>query len=689
MSSNVHATIPVALKAQGGYFAMTCTREVHLQHSAAYADSDLEPIPAADVARMESGHVKEAAVATQWDGELNFTIASEKMLAAASGTADFDTNVVACTPLFSGVDAFAVPQCDRTAASKTLREVLTMAALAAGVPLVWNARLPVAGQRISEPDFLVRASDAPKANGKWAYRPGDVKDAKAFEGSSGPNKYPVSTFASPGYETAKRRVVDEGTPKLKHSLQLAHYHVHLSAFGHQATGSRVWGAIIGREGMLVWRDLAEASVSYVNRSTSAKESMSPLAIYRQEFDHRILVANAALDPDADALAGPELKDECGSCPWRTVCHDELVDMDHVTLLPGITPARAKVHYAAGVTTRRQLAGLHWETARALDAGVDVAGLLANLAGADLSAPAETLLPGRAGRAALAKCGLATVADVAGLDARTASAYAGVKTSGLADAVDAARVSKAGKVHLARGVQRLEVPRADIELDVDMENEAGGIIYLWGTRLVVRHDGLRIPGPAYRPFATFIGGDSAGEAEAFAGMWAWMHALKTMAATSGLTFKAYCYTGAEARCMRALVTRHAGVRGIPTSDELEEFLASDVWVDMYPVVAKQLVWPTENLTLKSTAKWARFSWRDSDASGDSSTVWYTHAVSSPDPAERAASQRRLLEYNEDDVIATYHLRDWLSRLASARQPGEKLPNVKALGSRFARQSRKAA
>jgi predicted RecB family nuclease len=679
---------PVTISPKGGYFDSSCARKVHLEHDAAYADSELEPIPAADQARMDAGHVREALVAEMWADAVEFTSATPKMLTIADeSTLSFEKKVTKLSPLMADTKAFSVPSCDRSAASKSRREVLTMAALDAGVSLVWNARLPAAGPRISEPDFLVRAGDAPKPNGKWAYRPGDVKDAAAFGGSAAASKYPLSSLVDYTYEDAKRVAKHTGTPKLKHTRQLAHYHVHLAEFGHESTGAKLWGAIFGREDVLVWRDLNEACHLHLDRGTGERRRMSALEIYLQEFGWRVDVAIAASDPSAEAMVGPEKKSECGSCPWREVCRDEMLEMDHITLLAGVTPERARVHYAAGITSRAELARLDWATAKVLDAGVDVAAMLANSVGAFPGDAAETLLPGRGGRAALEKAGLVTVADVLALDVKTAQAYAGLKTSGLADAIDKARVAKVGKVHLARGVEKLVVPRADIELDVDMENQAGGIIYLWGTRLVIRHENLRIPGPGYRPFATFGVDDYEGEANAFAGMWSWMQSLRTLAAQSGLTFKAYCYTGAEVRCMRHLVKEYAGMRGIPSSEELEEFIDSEEWVDLYTIVESNLVWPTEDLGLKSLAKWARHSWRDTDASGDSSTVWYTEATTDPDEATRDAAQRRLLEYNEDDVVATWVLRDWLTRLATARQPGQKLPNVASLESRFARRVRR--
>ena len=136
-------------------------------------------------------------------------------------------------------------------------------------------------------------------------------------------------------------------------------------------------------------------------------------------------------------------------------------------------------------------------------------------------------------------------------------------------------------------------------------------------------------------------------------------------------------------MRHLVKKHAGVPGIPTSEELEAFIASDHWVDLSIAVKNQLVWPTLDLSLKSVAKWARHSWRDTDASGDSSTVWHYEAVHGETEEIRDAARQRLLDYNEDDVIATWVLREWLSKLSKARDPKSRVPVLSSLDSRFMR------
>ena len=39
-------------------------------------------------------------------------------------------------------------------------------------------------------------------------------------------------------------------------------------------------------------------------------------------------------------------------------------------------------------------------------------------------------------------------------------------------------------------------------------------------------------------------------------------------------------------------------------------------------------------------------------------WFADAVHAPGPAERDQARVRVLEYNEDDVRATWHLRRWL-------------------------------
>jgi hypothetical protein len=209
------------------------------------------------------------------------------------------------------------------------------------------------------------------------------------------------------------------------------------------------GGIIGREGVIVWHDLTREMYRHQVLGTTGA-----LAYYDHEFGNRVMIAKAARR--GESLTGPEWKGECASCQFRTTCHDELrIDLDHITLLPGVTPDRARTHYARGVKTVAELARLDHATARLIDAGVDVASAITQAALLD-GATQVAEFCNAADAAKFAASGIHTAADLSSLDDRTA-AYSGTKVWNLADTVDRARVAKVGKVHLARG--ELCQPRA--------------------------------------------------------------------------------------------------------------------------------------------------------------------------------------------------------------------------------------
>ena len=111
--------------------------------------------------------------------------------------------------------------------------------------------------------------------------------------------------------------------------------------------------------------------------------------------------------------------------------------------------------------------------------------------------------------------------------------------------------------------------------------------------------------------------------------------------------------------RALRSRD---EALPSTRVLDRFFASDEWVDLHQIVADQIL--TEGpLGLKVLATRAGFAWRDEDPSGEASMAWFEEAASGDE-----AARRRLLEYNEDDVLATRALRDWLDG------PARSLPHL---------------
>jgi len=115
--------------------------------------------------------------------------------------------------------------------------------------------------------------------------------------------------------------------------------------------------------------------------------------------------------------------------------------------------------------------------------------------------------------ALAALGLHSVGDLEAIDARTLE----VCTAGAANAAGQIELARArvgtAPAYRKRGVDVLTVPRADIEIDVDMENINDGC-YLWGA-LVTDHrvgDG----GACYVAFASWDPDVEAGEQLAFRG-----------------------------------------------------------------------------------------------------------------------------------------------------------------------------
>jgi hypothetical protein len=50
-----------------------------------------------------------------------------------------------------------------------------------------------------------------------------------------------------------------------------------------------------------------------------------------------------------------------------------------------------------------------------------------------------------------------------------------------------------------------------------------------------------------------------------------------------------------------------------------------------------------------------------------------------------AKQKLLDYNEDDVAATWHLREWLSSLTKKGANENRIKNVATLDARFDRKS----
>ncbi len=223
------------------------------------------------------------------------------------------------------------------------------------------------------------------------------------------------------------------------------------------------------------------------------------------------------------------------------------------------------------------------------------------------------------------------------------------------------------VPLVRLGRRAAIRRADVELDVDAESYGEDGAYLWGATLSGADVGLP---HGYRSFVTWDPLPTARQGAVFGEFFAYLLRVRAAAARRGLTFAAFCYARqAEERWMMGLSRRYAGQPGIPDAAAVTAFCASDQWVDVLLEIRRQFIVPG-SLRLKELAGTVGFRWRDPEPGGENSMAWYREAV---DPGNVRARQmvERLLRYNEDDVLATLAVRDWITA------HGAELPTVAEL------------
>ncbi|MGX9296273.1 TM0106 family RecB-like putative nuclease [Tsukamurella paurometabola] len=227
---------------------------------------------------------------------------------------------------------------------------------------------------------------------------------------------------------------------------------------------------------------------------------------------------------------------------------------------------------------------------------------------------------------------------------------------IADLRAMARAWRDGQV-LVRRRPEVKVRRADVEVDVDMESYQEYGAYLWGTWL--RRDGVDL---GYRPFVTWEPVPTRDEARSFAEFWAFLMDRRAEAHAAGKTFAAYCYSqNAENKWLLASADRFAGEPGVPPRRAVEEFIASPEWVDMFDAVGDAFL-SLEGRGLKKVAPVAGFQWRDAEAGGEASMLWYRVGVGIDAgfaDEDRAVQRQRILDYNEDDVKATAALRAFMS------------------------------
>lgn len=512
------------------------------------------------------------------------------------------------------------------------------------------------GRRVGRPDMLVVARGG-------GYRAVEVKHHRVLDpiapGSSGVPAL-ASSIDMPVFDDAVSDDLFSARRRLDDLLQLAHYQRILEAAGLAAEGGR-WGGVLGTEGRIVWFDLDEPM--WRAGGLGGRAAMqSSIERYDVEFELRLRIIAAAQahrdDPAVDLLAAPVRIAECNACPWWEYCRSRLeAGSGDVSLLPRVGWREWSIHRQHGVFDRAGLARLDYRTARLVCAGVDVPEFQRLVDGLEDDTPISDLgvvVRAKTHLARLEEEGVMTFGDLMALDQRTAS-YHGCGMSWLPEQIDLARAALGpSPVYRRRGADRIVVPRADVEVDVDMENIEEGV-YLWGALHTIRNSDAAPS--TYHAFVTWDSLTLGGELQNFEEFWSWLLDVRAGARRRGLMFRAYCYNAsAENTYLKKL-----GL-GLGRFEEVIEFIQSEEWVDLLRTVDGQLITGTGS-GLKAIAPLTGFRWEVEDPGGAVSMVQYDVASCPEETAERSAARDWLLTYNRGDVEATLAIRDWLESSAS--------------------------
>ena len=524
----------------------------------------------------------------------------------------------------------------------------TVAALRDEAPVVVAGSLPIdgAGRRAGRPDVLVRTADG--------YVPVDVKHHLTLNAEEEEEAL-VSSLAQPFTGAMGPRV---GWDLRKHkddALQLAHYRRMLESSGFGG-GSR-WAGIIGKEKVVTWYDLDAPMWQTPAKSDGKKrKTRTTMDVYDFEFAFRLDISAVARrmldDPSEKRLVVPVRCGDCPSCPWHDYCFEELeAGSGDPSLLPGIGYRPWRVLREHGITDREGVAQLDYFTARLASEGVKLSRLWEEASVVYANTPVTELIPkAKKQLSVLEEHGVATAGDV--IDRVESEEIELCDSRFVARAIINARAAlHQAPVLRLPDVSTDEVPRADIEVDVDMESTNDGV-YLWGA-LVTDRIGSGLVEEGYIPFTTWNPLTTESEGSAFEEFWVWFKELRAAAEESAVTMTAYAWhASAENTHLRRISAE------TELATEVSEFIASQHWVDMEDVFKRS--WTTGGSTgLKEIATTAGHHWQVEEPGGGISMV--RHAVTvDPDASQsdRQTARDWLLVYNRGDLEAVRTVRNWL-------------------------------
>lgn len=207
------------------------------------------------------------------------------------------------------------------------------------------------------------------------------------------------------------------------------------------------------------------------------------------------------------------------------------------------------------------------------------------------------------------------------------------------------------LRFAPSQEPLDVPSADTEVDFDIETYRGSI-YLAG--FLTTESGSSL----YEPISDWTGTHD-GERKLVAEM------FEKLASLTRPRSVVLHWTEYEQRTLGEAGRRHQ--LSIPGFESVQDWFDANA-VDLCDWVRGNLVSPN-GYSLKVIAPLADFGWRDDDPGGRQSEIWFESLL-----AGNGAMRERLLQYNEDDVVAQLAIRQWLRSKDAGSGPGSSIPSV---------------
>jgi predicted RecB family nuclease len=402
-------------------------------------------------------------------------------------------------------------------------------------------------------------------------------------------------------------------------LQLAHYTRMLQACGLHPGDESLTGAILGKslvsladgapERVFVWYDLAKP-VRYTFSRSRGKVLRSLLDCYDHEHKFRVQVAETARritgsGDDPEPLVVPIGNKDCPGCPYEQWCAEQMGPDD-----------------ASVAITRGQLDTREWRMLRRM--GFGSVEMLADL---EPEAPAffDEYYP-----------------EVTHLSRNQA-------LNRLRGVVQQAQLIRGGIYFEPVADALVDVPRADIEIDFDIEWDNSNRIYQWGLRVRESQDEETA---RYEPVISFDDLDDVAELALAEQAAARIMELRTQAMNAGKTVAVYHWHHVEVSNTRKFGCVTSALDGI-TLDLLSWFART------FRVQG--------SAGIKTIAQFFGFTWAVDDPGGRLSMLKIEVArAGGPDAVE---AQQWCLSYNKSDVAAQAVIRDGLRAMLPDEQPGD--------------------